>query len=187
MTIRNFFLLITLSIFMVSTKAMSDQCVTGSNFFLPAGESYTAYDNPYPTYNDEVIVTVTLHDGGPLRIEDGDGFELVTLSGRTTYGDDEWYEYLDTLVVICEGDDCNISWNICRQSPEFTIAEPPTPPTTRIDDLATDEDDDEAIFRLGYTLNPQETHDLGWTRDPSRLDCPDGTVLMSYEVPVLRR
>lgn len=174
MNIRNFFFLITLSILMVSTKAMSDECVAGSNFFLPAGDSYTLYRDLYQAYNDDLTVCVTHNSGAPVRVEDGDGQELFTLAADSGCAQ---YQDVDTVKAICEGvgnDDCNISWNICGESPEFAIPDPPTTRPTTIDNLASAENDDDS--RL--------VKDDSRTTDLIVNPCPEGTVLTPYEMPV---
>ena len=172
MNIRNFFLLVTLSILMVSTKAKSG-CVEGDNYLLPAGHSYTLYSDMYQAYNDELTVCVSHNYGAPVRVEDGDGQELFTLdtdSGCAQYQD------VDTVQAVCEGvgnDDCNISWNICGETPEFTIPEPPTTRPTTVGDKLSVGTTDSSRLAKGQTV-------IGSFVTP----CPKGTVLTPFEMPI---
>ena len=191
MNIRHFFLLITLSILMVSTKAKSG-CVEGDNYLLPAGHSYTLYSDMYQAYNDELTVCVSHNYGAPVRVEDGDGQELFTLetdSGCAQYQD------VDTVQAVCEGvgsDDCNISWNICGETPEFTISEPPTTRPTTIDDyVAGEEDNEEHVVILKYVFSQGATAESSSEEGSSRPTkfsanpCPEGMMLTSFEMPIL--
>ena len=192
MNIRHIFLLITLSILMVSTNAKSDECTEGDNYLLPAGESYTLYNDIHQSYNDEVDVCVTHENGEPVRVEDGDGNELFSLlSGMAC----SQFQGIDKVKATCLGVDdgdnrngynnCSISWSICGTSPEFAIPDPPIPSPTRIGDKVIEVDEDvEYGVAVGIVLSPEGTDSSGWTKNPSRLDCPEGTILSSYEVPV---
>ena len=191
MNIRNFFLLMTLSILMVSTKAMSDECVAGNNFFLPAEESYTLYSDLYQGYNDGLTVCVSQNYGASVRVEDGEGQELFILVEEDS--DCVQYQGVDTVKATCEGvgsDDCNISWTICGESSGFLNPDPPTTRPTKIDDLANDEDDvDEFGFSVRYILT-SDASEPRLVKDNSRIGsfkvepCPEGTVLTPFEMPI---
>ena len=129
---------------MVSIEAKSDECIERNNYLLPAGEGFELYHDLTPLgYNDEVTVCVAHNDGARVRIEDGNGQELFTLESGVRC---EQYQGLGVVRAICQGvgsDHCNISWEVCGESPKFLNPELDPDHSTTIDDLASDEDEDE--------------------------------------------
>ncbi len=172
MNFRNLFLVLTLSMTMVSSKVMSG-CISGDNYLLPAGHSYSLYYDILQAYNGGLEVCVTHNYGAPVLVEDGDGQELFTLEAGEICG---LYQDVDVVKATCEGtgsNDCNISWDICGEDLELTIPEPPTTRPGTINKLASAEDSDGASLLRGF----------------SRIDdfvnpCPEDTVLTPYEMPI---